>query len=94
MPARVLLIEDSEDTARLIARTLRSGNDPCEVSAVSSTRAGLQHLAEHEVDCVLLDYRLPDADGLEGLRWIRQAHPDVPVILITGAGSEEVRGPS
>ena len=86
MPARVLLIEDSEDTARLIARALRSASDPCEVSAVSSTRAGLQHLAEHEVDCVLLDYRLPDADGLEGLRRIRQAHPDVPVILVTGAG--------
>src|SRR5207249_795888 len=36
------------------------------------------------------DYRLPDADGLECLREIRQRWPDVPVVVITGAGSEEV----
>jgi len=42
------------------------------------------------MDCVLLDYRLPDGDGLDCLRKIRQRHPDVPVIIITGAGSEEI----
>ena len=35
MPARVLLIEDNEDTTRLIAGALRSASDPCEVTAVA-----------------------------------------------------------
>jgi DNA-binding NtrC family response regulator len=90
MPATVLLIEDSNETARLLAGALRSANDPFEVTAVCSARAGLQQLDEQAFDCVLLDYRLPDADGLECLRTIRQRHADVPVIIVTGAGSEEV----
>jgi len=90
MPARVLLIEDNPETARLLAGGLGAGSAPFEVAAECSARDGLRHLAEHEVDCVLLDYRLPDADGLECLREIRQRWPDVPVVVITGAGSEEV----
>src|SRR3989442_5559207 len=90
MPARVLLIEDNPETARLLAGGLGAGSDPFEVTAVGSARDGLAHLAQHEVDCVLLDYRLPDADGLECLRQVRQRCPDVPVVVITGAGSEEV----
>jgi two-component system response regulator AtoC len=88
MPAHVLLIEDDPDTARLVAGALRG--EPFEIVTVHTARAGLAHLAAHPVDCILLDYRLPDADGLEGLRRIRQAHPDVPVVMITGAGSEEI----
>src|SRR5438552_9106473 len=90
MPARVLLIDDDPDAARLIAGALRTATEPFDVSAVSSARAAFQHLTEHPVDCVLLDYRLPDAEGLEALRGLRQAHPDVPVVMVTGAGSEEV----
>ena len=90
MPARVLLIEDSAETARLLAGALGAGSDPFEVTVAGSARDGLAHLAAHPVDCVLLDYRLPDADGLECLRTIRQRHPDLPVVVITGAGSEEV----
>jgi two-component system response regulator HydG len=90
VPVRVLLIEDNADAARLLAGALRDGPEPCEVSAALSAHAGLAHLAEHAVDCVLLDYRLPDADGLECLRRIRHDHPDVPVVLVTGAGSEEI----
>ncbi|HUE30103.1 MAG TPA: sigma-54 dependent transcriptional regulator, partial [Verrucomicrobiae bacterium] len=90
MPARVLLIEDSAETARLLAGALRAGGDPFEVAVACSARDGLAHLAAHPVDCVLLDYRLPDADGLECLRAIRQRHPDLPVVVVTGAGSEEV----
>ena len=90
MPASVLLIEDNADTARLISGALRSAGESFEVATVFSARDGLQHLAANAVDCVLLDYRLPDADGLGCLREMRQAHPDVPVVVITGAGSEEV----
>ncbi|HJQ84523.1 MAG TPA: sigma-54 dependent transcriptional regulator [Candidatus Binatia bacterium] len=90
MPARVLLIEDDPHTARLVSGALTGASAPFEVSTVQSAGAGLKHLAEQPVDCILLDYRLPDADGLEGLRRIRQAHPDVPIVMVTGAGSEEV----
>jgi DNA-binding NtrC family response regulator len=90
MAAHVLLIEDNEETARLLARALRSGVEPFDVTAVFSAREGLERLGDEGFDCVLLDYRLPDGDGLECLRKIRQRHSDVPVIIITGGGSEEI----
>ncbi len=90
MAASVLLIEDDAETARLVAQTLGAAAEPFEVTAVASARAAFQHLAAHPTDCVLLDYRLPDGDGLDCLRRIRHRHPDLPVIVITGAGSEEV----
>src|SRR5437660_1775330 len=90
MPPTVLLIEDSADTARLISGALHAASGHFEVSTASSGRAGMEYLVGHPVDCVLLDYRLPDLDGLECLRRLRRDHPDVPVVMITGAGSEEL----
>jgi two-component system response regulator AtoC len=90
MRASILLIEDNEETARLIGRSLRDGSEAFDVTAVFSARAGLERLATESIDCVLLDYRLPDADGLDCLRQIRRDHHDLPVIMITGAGSEEI----
>jgi two-component system NtrC family response regulator len=90
MSATILLIEDNGDAARFIAETLRHVPEGFVVATAGSARAGYQHLAAHPVDCVLLDYRLPDADGLECLARIRRRYPDLPVVLVTGAGSEEV----
>src|SRR5581483_7784679 len=90
MSATVLLIEDNEETARLLSGALHAAPERFVVSQVPSARAGLQTLHDERIDCVLLDYRLPDADGFDCLRAIRHRHPDVPVVVITGAGSEEI----
>jgi len=90
MATSILLIEDDVETARLIVRALERPPAGVAVTPVWSAHAGLEHLAAHPVDCVLLDYRLPDTDGLTCLRTIRRQHPDVPVVFVTGAGSEEV----
>ena len=90
MAPRILVIEDHAETARLIVQALAAEPHAFEATSVTSCRAGLAHLADHPVDCVLLDYRLPDGDGCKCLRRIRESQPDLPVILITGAGSEEI----
>src|SRR5207247_454799 len=92
-PAFIVLdfhLPDMDAPARPPAGARGAGSAPFEVAAACSARDGLAHLAANPVDCVLLDYRLPDADGLECLCTIRQRHPDLPVVVITGAGSEEV----
>lgn len=90
MSATILLIEDNTDAAHLIAEALRATPERFEVATVPSARGAFQYLAAHPVDVALLDYRLPDLDGLECLSKIRRRCPDVPVIVITGAGSEEI----
>jgi DNA-binding NtrC family response regulator len=88
--ARILLIEDDGETARQIVRVLAEPPEAGHVTVARSQREGLAMLDADGADCVLLDYRLPDVDGLSCLRAIRRAHPELPVVMVTGAGSEEV----
>ena len=90
MAATVLLIEDNEDHRRLLTRVLREADESFEVVTARDGRTGLKELGAQRVDCVVLDYHLPDTDGLRCLQAIREAHGDVPVVMITGDGSEEV----
>jgi two-component system response regulator PilR (NtrC family)/two-component system response regulator HydG len=90
MGARILIVEDNVDVARLIHETLAAEPEGFDVSEAYSAERAFRHLAERDVDCVLLDYRLPDSDGLKCLAKIRQRHPRLPVIFVTGEGSEEV----
>jgi CheY-like chemotaxis protein len=54
------------------------------VLTASSGREGLQLLAEHRIDGVVLDYRMPEMDGAEVAREIRRTRPDLPIIMLSG----------
>ncbi len=88
MTSRVLVIEDDADTAELLARTLGAAGFGIEV--VASGHAGRRRLTSGGVDAVLLDYRLQDEDGITCLQAIQRQHPQLPVVLMTGQGSEEI----
>jgi len=90
MSTRILVVDDDPEVIRLIGQVLRSAIPPFDVEAVGSAAAGLDKLAAEPFDGVLLDYRLPDIDGLACLLRIRQTYPDLPVVVFTGSGSEEV----
>jgi len=90
MAAAILLIDDDPDVIRLVGQSLRSVAPPFEVEVANSASSGLERLAAHPVDGVLLDYRLPDAGGLTCLLRIRQAYPRLPVVVFSGSGSEDV----
>jgi len=84
----VLVIDDDAETRRLMRRVLEDA--AFDVATEPSAERGLSFLASHAVACVLIDYRLLDMDGLSCLREIRGAHPQLPAIMVTGAGSQEV----
>jgi DNA-binding NtrC family response regulator len=84
-PASVLLIEDDEALRLTLAELLeRRGYVP--VPAETGTE-GLARV-EARTASVLLDLRLPDMDGMEVLRRIQAEDPRLPVIVVTGHGSE------
>ena len=60
------------------------------VTTAESVPAAREHLAAGGVDCVVSDYELPGADGIDFLRTVREEHPKLPFVLFTGKGSEEV----
>lgn len=83
---RVLVVDDSLDHRTLMARRLSAAG--MQVTDVDSAEAALA--SSDDVDLVVLDYRLPDRDGLDVLASLRQ-RPDAPsVIMVTAAGSIEV----
>lgn len=86
--ASVLLIEDEPTLARNIAILL--GRDGLDVHLAGSGEAGLEQLQACRPALVLVDYNLPGIDGIEFLKRLRDVAPRVPVVMITGAGSEEV----
>jgi CheY-like chemotaxis protein/tetratricopeptide (TPR) repeat protein len=84
----LLLVEDDADAARLIDRALADAGFA--VHRVATGEQGLDYLAAHPVAGVVLDYRLPLADGLQVLRRIRERRITVPVVMISSAASVEL----
>jgi DNA-binding NtrC family response regulator len=79
---RALLVDDESEFAESIARVL--GRRGIRAEIAGSGAAALRKVAATDFDVVVLDVRLPDADGLEILGRIRRERPDTEVILLTG----------
>lgn len=81
---RVLIVDDNLDHMHLALRGLR--DDPrVEVEMARHGKEALRLVEEKDFHLLILDYRLPDMTGLDVME-----HVDVPVILMTSQGSEEV----
>ncbi|MFB6175905.1 MAG: response regulator [Halobaculum sp.] len=87
---RVLCVDDDPDFADVTAQMLELRNDRFETVAVDSASAGLDALAEETYHCVVSDYDMPEMDGLAFLSAVRERFPDLPFVLFTGKGSEEI----
>ncbi|MFB6157499.1 MAG: response regulator [Haloferacaceae archaeon] len=88
----VLHVDDDPDFADLTATFLEREDDRFRVETASGTAAALDRLEERSFDCVVSDYDMPGTNGLELLEAVREEHPDLPFVLFTGKGSEEVAG--
>ncbi|MCL5037859.1 MAG: hybrid sensor histidine kinase/response regulator [Chloroflexi bacterium] len=87
----ILLIEDNPGDSRLIKEML--AEDPgvaYKMEHVTTLSAGMELMERHVFDAVLLDLGLPDSEGLETLKKLRAASPDMPVVVLTGIDDESV----
>ena len=86
---RLLIVEDSEELAQLLANGLKSaGYDSDVLLTASDARAAL---STTRYAAVILDLGLPDGDGLSILREIRQRDDPTPVLVLTARGSVDDR---
>jgi DNA-binding response OmpR family regulator len=84
---RILLIEDEAGIAEFVQKALRA--DGHQVDACADGLEGERQALTVDVDLVILDRMLPGREGVDVLRGIRAAKPDLPVIMLTALG--EVR---
>jgi signal transduction histidine kinase len=86
---KILVVEDNPEDRMLYRRLLKSSGRSFDIRETASVAEGLAASREGSVDCVLLDYRLPDADGIEFIRDFRKNNPDTAVVMVTGQGCEQ-----
>src|SRR6185295_5909888 len=84
---RVLVAEDEATYARTVARFLEDRGH--EVRVAGTGKATQKALSEAEWDVLLLDLKLPDADGVDLLAQVRQEHGDLQTIIVTGFANVE-----
>jgi len=83
---RVLLVEDDNDIAEPLARALvREGY---EVGTAHDGRIALEEVLDAPPDLIILDVGLPGMDGLEVCRHVRDARPNVPILMLTARDGE------
>ena len=87
---RVLHVDDEPDVADVAATFVEQEDDRFDVETAPSASDGLERLARTAFDCIVSDYEMPGTDGIEFLESVREMHPDLPFILYTGRGGEEV----
>jgi DNA-binding NarL/FixJ family response regulator len=80
-PYRVLIADDHPLYRDALGNLLTAAFDDVEVAECETITAALAQLQGGRIDLVLLDLSLPDAEGLDGLRRLRQASPATPVII-------------
>lgn len=88
MDAKVLVIDDEPQICGLISESLSAAGCRCE--AALSGAEGMAKAAQCDPEVVFLDVRLGDVDGLEMLRQLLQARPDLIVIVMSGQGGVPV----
>ena len=79
---RILIVDDSQDLARVIADFL--GMFEYEVTLAGDGLEALSILEHQPVDVIVSDIHMPNLDGFQLLGEVREHHPATPVILITG----------
>jgi diguanylate cyclase (GGDEF)-like protein len=87
---KLLLIDDNELDRQAIIRTFKKSEWNIHITQASSAAEGLEKFDQDNFDAVLLDYRLPDIDGLETLRMlINNPNHHSAIIILTGANADE-----
>ncbi len=86
MKAKVLLVDDEAEFVSTLAERLCLRE--YEVQSVSQVEDALDIVRSNPPDVILLDFRMPEMDGIEVLKKIKQMNPLIEVIMLTGYGDD------
>jgi two-component system, NarL family, response regulator LiaR len=88
-PLRTIVADDDPLVRRLIRDTLQRA-DITVIAEASNGREAVELALYYKPDVVVMDYMMPEMDGIEATRRIFMQEPDIRVVLLTGAGDEDL----
>src|ERR1700754_4910915 len=89
MPLRTIVADDDPLVRRLIRDTLQRA-DVTVIAEASTGREAVELALFYRPDVVVMDFMMPEMDGIEATRRIYEPAPSIRVVLLTGAGDEEL----
>lgn len=87
---KILVVDDDEVDRIAIRSALTKAGVQMELSEVSNANEAFSALSTTVYNCVFLDYRLPDQDGLTLIQQLRSSEIKVPLVVLTGQGDEQI----
>jgi DNA-binding NtrC family response regulator len=87
MSEKVLLVDDEEDFLEAMAERMRARD--MEVITASSAGEALKKMESETFDAIVLDFQMPEMDGMEALKSIKAKRPESQIILLTGFATVE-----
>jgi len=85
--AKILYIDDEISALKAISAIFKKAG--FDVLTATTAEEGISLLKETSVDCLLLDYRLPQMDGIELLKWLKYNGINIPTVMLTAYGTIE-----
>ena len=87
----ILLVEDNAVDARVITEALtKTGEGAFAIQRAEQLSEALEKLRTQAIDLVLLDFMLPDSEGMATFTAVRKEAPNVPVVALTGVSDENI----
>jgi len=86
----VLHVDDDPEFSEVTRAFFERIDESFALVDVTSVVEALDRLQNREFDCIISDYDMPNTNGIEFLELVREQYPDLPFILLTGKGSEEI----
>jgi len=86
---RILIVEDDEEMRALLRDVIEEEGH--ETDSVNNGSEAFRKLVKQSFDLIITDIRMPGLTGLDILPGMRKLHPEVPIVVITAFGSEEIQ---
>ncbi len=87
MSEKVLLVDDEKDFLDIMTQRMETRG--MKVSTSASAKEAIEKIKENSYDAVVLDLLMPEMDGLEALKAIKEIRPEMQIILLTGHATVE-----
>jgi DNA-binding NtrC family response regulator len=87
MTERVLLVDDEEEYLEIMSERMRARD--IDVTTSTSAREALDMIATGSFDAVIMDFMMPEMNGIEALKAIKEKNPEMQIILLTGHATIE-----